>query len=291
MLAVSACGTTQRAETAAFCVRDAPVTQGSLAHWSSVFAAMSTAALRGVPPRRRAEQFLIAAARTVGEARELKANVTTGEADTTLERLRYEPGQEALKAALRSRSETQADRREIVKLSMLTERLEGRLLRQAELAIPTSVLTNYYDRHKHDFVIPERRDVAIVVNYSKREVELALKEIRSGKSLIDVIHKRNDEPVVGGIHRNLRRGHTPRLYEERFFATKPKVLVGPLKVVIYYLYEVLAIKPSKQRDLTEVEAVIRHRLVSAAAHRLVAASIHQLEARWPLRPHCGAKSS
>lgn len=234
---------------------------------------------------------MIAAARTVGEAQELGAKVTDAEVETTLERLRYEPGSATLKATLRSGSETQADRLQLVRLSMLTERLEGRLRRQVELAIPTSVLGRYYERHKPDFLIPERRDVAIVINYSKKEVELAIREIKAGKPIVDVIRKRSDEPGVGGIHRDLRRGHTPRGYEERFFKTKPHVVVGPLKVVIYYLYDVLRIKPPKQQNLAEVQAIIRQRLVSAEAHRLVEASIHRLEAKWPLRPRCGAKSS
>jgi hypothetical protein len=287
-----ACGTTNtKTKDIAFCVGTIPVTQDAVAHWKGVLSSLSPGTVsllsHQAPSAKSAQGFLTAATRAIGEARELGVSVPSSEVDTTLERLRYEPDKGGLKGSLRSREETEADRRELARLVLLGERLWVHLRRQVEADVPASALKHYYDRHENDFQIPQRRDALIVVNHNKKQVELAKRELASGKSPVDVLRMRNDEPEVGGIHRDLQRGHTPRTYEERVFAVKPGVIVGPLKVVIYYLFEVLEIKPPRQQSETEVNAIIRHRLVSAAVKSLLEFAFRRVEARWPLSPRCG----
>jgi hypothetical protein len=295
-------GTRARVSAAAFCVGDAPITQAQLGHWSRVFAGMSPSAARPLlhassfsTPRQDARQFLIAAARTTDEARQQGVEVSDAEARATLERLRYEevygssgtvPKKSMLEAVLRPAVETSPDRLTIVRLVMLEERLEQRVLHDAELAVPRARLALYFGNHRRGFLIPERRDAAIIIAWKKNDIELAKHEIQAGKRLMEVLVRRDEEPGVGGIHRNLRRNHTPRLYEEDFFSAKPHVLVGPRKAEIYYMFEVLAVKAPKQQSLQEVEPVIRHRLITPAAHALLASASRALAARWPVRTHC-----
>jgi hypothetical protein len=300
---LSACGADTKTRATAFCVRSTQVREESLSHWDSVFAAMNSAAARsladGDSASARARNFLTAVARSTGEASELGVKVTDAAARAALQLLRYEEvygssssARKAVpKAALDARGENSSDRLTVVRMSILAERLEDRFRHDAEQSLSYARLARFFREHKHDFLIPERRDAAIIISFKKSRIELAKRELDAGRRFLDVMRRRNEEPVAGGIHRNLRRGHAPRLYEEKFFTARPHVAVGPLKAEIYYLFEVIAVKKPRQQSLAEVETVIRRRLIDGTAHGLLASTARTIEARWPMHRDCSTASS
>jgi hypothetical protein len=281
-------------------------------HWMSVRAAMAPQATSALgllarsAPRRWTIDFLIASARSVGMAEEDGIKVTDAEAESALDRSRYEQiyglssatGQGELAALLSSKAETSVDRLWIAKVHLLAARVEARQRVAALPKVTDSQVADYFARNKARFVVPERRDVVVIETFARAKAEQAKREIESGRGLIDVMTRRNDEPDVGGLKLGLSRNLLRHSYEKNYFSSKLHRLVGPLRSEIYYLFEVTRIVPARTETLSEVQFLIRQRLAAAGQRARLAAAMRMLERRWKavtrcaaayLVPECGAK--
>jgi len=232
--------------------------------------------------------------------------VTDAEAQNALDRARYEQiyglspttGQGELAALLSSKAETPADRLWIVKVHMLAARVDQRRRAAALPKVTDTQIANYFVRNKARFVLPERRDVVVIETFARAKAEQAKREIESGRGLIDVMTRRNDEPDVGGLKLGLSRNLLRHPYEENYFSSKPHRLVGPLRSEIYYLFEVTRIVPARPETLREAQFPIRQRLIAAGQRTTLASTLRAVERRWRavtrcraayLVPECGAK--
>jgi PPIC-type PPIASE domain len=307
-IALGACGTSAGIDATLFCVGDTPVRENAVRHWTEVFAGMTPTAARllanddsnRLTARLRAKRFLTTVARTSGEARQLRIGIADAEIGSTVERLRFGQtygaigvirDEAVLVHALRSRAETRFDRLTIVRAVLLAELIAQRLRAITESRLPRSALSAYLIRHKSEFVIPERRDVGVVQAFRKPKADRAREELEAGRSLRAVVEKQNDEPEVGGMKTDMTRDHLRHPYEQNYFRAKPHTIVGPLKSEIYYLFEVVAIKPPRQQSLAEVEPAIRRKLIAGPAHGRLQAAVRALDERWPVRAKCGAGHS
>jgi foldase protein PrsA len=278
------------------------ITRPSFEHWMSVAKAMTPTEARALlrdPSRemtlkQRILSFLISSARTIGEAREDGIEVSDSQANEVLDRLRFEQShglttpQSESQSFVFDKAETTIDRVWIIKVHMLAERVEQRQRSEAERQITQTQIAGYYTKHKRYFVVPERRDVAVIQAFRKATADTAKREIESGRNLLSVIKLRDEEPTIGGFKRDLSRQGVPHPYEHNFFTARPHVLVGPLRAEIYYLFEVTAVIPPRQRPLAEVQAVIRRMLVSGAQRRVFTSVVRALDQRWRAKTRCRA---
>jgi hypothetical protein len=300
---VSSCGGSSGEVVAR--VGDAVVTRSAVEHWLSIGAAANalqpTQAGASDPVvygtrKQRTLGFLIASDRTIGEAAERNIGFTDGEARTTLEFVHYEqiygnstlPQDAELKGLLSHKGETPADQLWIVKVHMLAAKLEELQLAEAEQRIAGSQIAAYYARNRRSFVIPERRDVAVIETFRKDKAEQAVREINAGKAFLDVMKRRDDEPDVGGLKLGMTRRSLRHEYEENYFHAKPHVVVGPLKAEIYYLFEVMAIVPERQQTLREVQSTIRRKLVAGPQRQVLTGEIRALGEQWRSKTRCRA---
>ncbi len=278
------------------------ITAGSVAHWAylgeTVAAPMTQALFHDTPERltwkQRALRFLISSAQTVREAHERGIQVSNAAAATALEllQLQEQQGLPILKPGLERlvsvKAETHADRVSLVRLHMISEQLQKLELSEAEEGLSRAQLANYYAAHKRDFALPERRDVAVIETFQKADSDAAKREIDSGKSLLGVVNRRDDEPGVGGIKRGLSRRGLRHGYENNYFTAPAHVLVGPLKEEIYYLFEVTAIFPPRQQAFAEVQKKIRMMMIAHTRSVVLKLAEQALERKWRPRTLCRA---
>lgn len=294
---MSACGAASREVVAR--IGGTAITKAALDHWVATGAARSADAVPGIAAptgsltlRQRTLALLLSSARTLEEGREAGIVVSGQEAAKALSiveaerRLGLSPSAGNMLQSRLGRGETRADMLQIVTATLVEERIERRVVERAERLIPQSRVARYYRAHKRDFAIPERRDVAVFQNFHKQQAELARRELRAGKSLSTVLQRRNEEEAVGGLKRNMTLRSLRHDYERDYFKAKPHVLVGPRKAEIYYMFEVVAVKPPRQQTLAEVEGEIRRTLVERERHRLLAAAAQALADKWRSRTRC-----
>lgn len=297
MISLGACGGNSGEAIAR--VGDRAITKSTFEHWLSV--ANSTAgparshASSSRLPKQKILGFLISSERTLGEAREARIVVTRSGADAAFERIAFERahGLSATplpepQGSLFDRTKRTSDRAWIITVHILAERLEQRRLSAAEEQITHAQIVTYYTTHKGQFVLPERRDVAVIQAFHKATADAARREIESGRSLLGVVERRNDEPDVGGLKRGLTRRALRHAYEDNYFSARPHVLVGPLRAEIYYLFEVTAVIPQRQQRIEEVQAVIKRKLVTGTHRQLLRDPMRRLDERWRGKTRCRA---
>jgi hypothetical protein len=301
-LALTACGTKDKPRTLA-CVGEVSISSTQLTHWQGIIAGLGPSAKHTLLPADdltarsalQAKAFLIASSRVIAEANELDVEIPEGKVANTLRLDEFKEAHGSVIEssrylrqiqAIKRRGALRRDRLWLTRVRLLEAAVQARELAQAERALPHTRILAYYLRHKRRFWIPERRDVAVFQNFKKQKAELARREIEAGRNVLSVLELRNEEPVAGGFKRNMTKSRLIHPYELDYFAAKPHTLVGPREYEIYYMFEVMAIKPSRQRSFAEVEQEIRHTLISGPAHRVLVSIAQAAEKRLPSRASC-----
>lgn len=279
------------------------ISKSSFEHWMSVANAMSPTEARALFPdpsgsmtlKQRVLSYLIASTRTIAEAQEAGLAVARSETIAKVERLHFEQvqglslGGQSEPASFRfARAETTSDRIWIITVHTLAEKVEQHRLAEAEQLIPRAQTARYYTGHKGDFVVPEKRDVAVIQSFTRANGELARREIASGKSLLSVVASRNEEAGPGGYKRGLSGRDLRHDYERNYFTAPPHVLFGPFQFEIFYLFEVTAIMPAKQQQFSEVQAQIRRRMVGGSQRGLLMSLRGAGDRAWKTRTRCRA---
>jgi hypothetical protein len=273
-------------------VGETPITRTELEHWLLVRAGAGRRATPTETVKRQVLGFLISSQWTIGEASELGVKVSDEDARKQLELLRYEtregikyerlPMEAKLQESLANPGLTSADRLWLTKLNMLATKIEQKRLAEAEQAIAHAQVVKYYDEHKRGFLQPERRDLAWIVTYSESTLQKAVREVRSGKSLVSVAkHVSLDPPTIEGLE---LRSAREKAFAKHVFAARPHVLAGPFRQQQnHYEFEVTRVTPARQLTLAQAEASIRQ----ALALRLVSTELPgTFERRWTARTSC-----
>jgi foldase protein PrsA len=292
---LAGCGQSSSGDVVARVGGDGPITGTTLDHWISVLAGKGAAADRQSPQDRalqaRVLSFLISAQWTLGEANELKVKASDEEARAQLELLHYDqredipyegiPQQGEIPAFF-AKAHDHADRLWLMKLAMLTTRVQARHLADAERTITHAQIASYYDQHTVSFVLPERRDLQWIVTYSLRKLQNAVAEIRAGKNFVAVARRASlDPPTISGME---LASAPEKDFARHVFAAKPHVIVGPFRQSQnHYMLEVTKVTPARQQTLAQSESSIRLRLGAAwAASGLREAT----ERKWTARTSC-----
>ncbi len=268
------------------------ITAAEVDHWATIRKQLDGAASAD---RHATVSALIALRTIVGEAAEYGVHVTQGEAHKDLELLSYRaggseglglaPAEAELRRLLALSSLSTADRIWLVKVQALASRLSQRLSAIARAAVPRQAVADFYRRHEHAFLAPERRDIEIFLTNTLADARLGRDEIEAGRTFKSVAMRRNVSPEGGreGLVMGLARGAGEPVFEKYVFHAKPHVLVGPIKQVLFYVFRVSKAEPPSLRPLTAVEGAIRRQLAGDAALNALRMGIRR---RWVAKTHC-----
>jgi hypothetical protein len=122
------------------------------------------------------------------------------------------------------------------------------------------------------------------MNWGRAQTVEAKRQLQAGVKFATVAERFN-QSVEGGLRLGRAHGAFTKRYERDFFAAPPHVLVGPLKELMYYVFEVMSIKRGHQKSLAEAEPTIRRLL---AAHDARTELRRAYELKWRARTSCRA---
>ncbi len=277
-------------------VGGSPIYKSTLDHWIAVATGRTTTATvdpssaSPAPPRDEVLSFLISAQSTLGEANALGVGASDGEAQRQLEQLAFDeregiayeglPGTGELPTLLAKATDS-ADRVWLMKLALIGARVEQKHVAQAEGRIAPAEIASYYQEHKAQFVLPEKRDLEWIVTYSAPILRQAVREIRAGKDFMSVAERVSlDPPTITGLELATAR---EKDFARHVFAARPHVIEGPfLQVQNHYVLEVTHVTPARQQSAAESEAAIRRRLGALRASEAAPAFVH----KWISRTSC-----
>jgi hypothetical protein len=263
---------------------------GQLEHWRRIEAAV--AAGHAASSRSEALTLLIHwqwardEARSAGvrvNGQEVERQLTLSEegarTGTTFE---WFHGEAPLRRYLASGSLGHADRVLLVSMGMLEARLRQQWVAVAGDRIARASLVSYYRSHLNEFTRGERRDIRAIMNRHLAPVVEAKHQLEAGVAFKTVAERFN-QSAEGGLRLGRARGEGHKRYEKDYFAAPLHVLVGPLKEILYYVFEVLSIKPARVKPFGEAEGAIRKRFGERAANTTLMAAY---ERRWRARTRC-----
>jgi foldase protein PrsA len=232
-----------------------------------------------------------------GQAEELGVTVTEKEVATELQNIKKQnfPTEQAYQKFLKESNFTQQEVNEILELQILTKKIEEAA--KAEAPEPTSSeIADYYEAEKATkFTVKETRDVRVIINEDKSEVEAAQKALESDHSPASwkkVAQKYSSDPTTkskGGLTPGVAEEFLPENLKKPLFSAATGELIGPLKVEKnYLLLEVVNLHPAKAKSLKEAEAEIISTLTQEKQQAQFSEFAAEYTSRWQARTHCAS---
>ncbi|HET6510526.1 MAG TPA: peptidyl-prolyl cis-trans isomerase [Baekduia sp.] len=239
-------------------------------------------------------QFLISSAWIEGESadRGVKISDTDVKKDFDKQRQQSFPKDKDYEAFLKSSGYVQEDLLYRVKVQDLSNKLRTKILEGTDKVSPAQI-SNYYNKNKSKFAVPEKRDIRIVLTKTEGQAKKAKAALASGQSWKQVASKYSIDQGTrdtGGLMSGVAKGQQEKALDTATFSAKKGAVGGPIKSQFgYYVFEVEKITPGTQQSEKESSASIKQLLVSQQQQTKLDAFVKDFQKKWKGRTEC-AKS-
>jgi foldase protein PrsA len=236
-------------------------------------------------------QFLISSAWIEGESadRGVKLSDAQVKKDFDKQRLQSFPKDKDYAAFLKSSGNTQEDLLYRVKVQSLSDKLRTKVLEGTD-KVSDAQITNYYNKNKIRFAIPEQRDLRIILTKTEAQAKKARAAIDGGQSFGSVARKYSIDQatkVDGGELTGVPKGQQEKSLDAATFKAPLHKVEGPVKTQFgYYVFEVEKIKPSKQQPLSTSKASIKQLLISQKQQTTLDTFVKDFQKKWKDRTTC-----
>jgi SurA N-terminal domain/PPIC-type PPIASE domain len=234
-----------------------------------------------------------------GEAEELGISVTDKQIATELAQIKKTSFPTAAKYQefLKSSHFTQADVNARVELQLLSTQIQEKIKAGSAPASSSEIAENYDETKATAFTTKPSRDVRIIVNKSKPEIEKALEQLEKDNSPASwkkVAAKFSSDPTTkttGG----LQKGLTEELLasagplKTEIFGAATGELIGPVNFQGQNLVvEVVKLNPEKVKSLGEVRSQISSQLTQQKQEAVFSEFVSEFQSKWQSRTYCAS---
>jgi parvulin-like peptidyl-prolyl isomerase len=190
---------------------------------------------------------------------------------------------------------SQEDVNDRVELQVVINAIQEKV--NAEAPAPTSSeISDYYETEKAaQFTEKESRDVRLVINKDKAEVEAAKKALEADNSPASwkkVAPKYSSDPTSkskGGLQEGITEEFLKGELKEAIFGSATGELKGPVKFETnWILVEVVKLNPAKSKSLAEVKAQIEETLKGEKQQAYLGEFATDFQTRWVSRTYCAS---
>jgi len=234
---------------------------------------------------------LIQARWVEGEADKLGVSVSPAEARKQLDTTKKQsfPTKKAYEKFLNQSGMTEADVLERLRGQVLAQKIIKKIQEGANNVTDEQVAA-YYNQHKSDFSIPERRDLEIILTKSEAQAKQAKAAIEGGMSWAAAAKKYSTDAAsraTGGKLNGVAKGQQDRALDTAAFAAQKGKLVGPVKGQFgFYVVRVTGIKQPEQTSLADAKPQIKPLLIQQEGQKKMAAFVTDFQKRWKDQTTC-----
>jgi parvulin-like peptidyl-prolyl isomerase len=230
-----------------------------------------------------------------GEAEELGISVTPKQIATELAQLKktnFKTPAE-YREFLKTSHFTRADVLARVKLQLLSTQIQETVSKEAPP--PSSAeIADYYDSTKEtQFAVKESRDVRLVINRNKAQVEKAkalLDKDSSPASWKKVTAKYSSDPTTkskGGLQPEISEESVQGALKKAIFDSATGEVKGPFNLQgNFFVVEVVKLNPAKVKSLAEVRSQISTQLTQQKEQEFFSEFVSDYQSRWTSRTFC-----
>jgi foldase protein PrsA len=190
-----------------------------------------------------------------------------------------------------------------LKFELEVAQLSEEIYKHAEAKTPkltSTLLARFYAAHKHQFAVPEERDLYILHTKSEAAALQAKRQIQAGQSFASVVKGLHVTQPLGskeGLSMGLKRtGYSEPKLIDAIFGARPGVLSGPVHLALnpaygangYYVFKVIRKIPAHQMPYSQALQIMRSELPQALHRKTLASFVSAYKRRWHSRTDCKA---
>lgn len=232
-----------------------------------------------------------------GEAEELGVSATPKQIATELVQIKKQnfKTKAAYEEFLKTSRFTPQDVLDRVELQLLSTEIQEMITKGAP-APSSSEIEDYYEAVKDtQYTTGESRDVRLILNKDKREVEAAKTALEKDSSPANwkkVAGKYSSDPSSskkGGLQEGITEEFLQGPLKAAVFDSSTGELAGPVKFQNnYVLVEVVKLNPTKVQTLDEVRAQIKSQLGQTKSQEFFSEFVANYQSKWQSRTFCAS---
>ncbi len=232
-----------------------------------------------------------------GEAEELGISVTEKQVEDELAAIKKSnfPGKGAYEKFLKESHFTQEEVNQLVELQIFTKEIQTQVSAEAPKPSSSDVEAYYEAEKEAQFTTKESRDVRLILNEDKGEVEAAkaaLEKDSSPASWKKVAKKYSSDPTSaakGGLQEGITEEFLKGPLKTAMFDSPTGELVGPVKFEKnYVLVEVVKLNPEKAQTLAEAKGQIESTLGQQTQQEFLSEFVTDFDTKWTQRTTCAS---
>jgi parvulin-like peptidyl-prolyl isomerase len=231
-----------------------------------------------------------------GEAEELGIELTKKEVETELAKVKKESfkTEKAFQEFLKEDHFTEKEVQERIELQLLSTKIQEKITKQAPPPSEAAIKEYYEAEKATQYTKKPTRDVRVIVNENKKEVEEAQKALEADNSAASwkkVTKKYSPTTATnGGLQKEIAEEFLTEPLKKDIFGAATGELVGPVKQEKnYLLLEVVTLHPEKVQPFSEVKSTISTQLTEEGSQKYfsewVAVNFQQ---KWSQRTTCAS---
>jgi parvulin-like peptidyl-prolyl isomerase len=228
-----------------------------------------------------------------GEGEELGIQVTPKEVEAELEKVKKESfkTEKAFQEFLKESHYTEEDVNQRLELQVLSTKIQEKITKQAP-PVTEAQAKEYYEAEKaSQYTKKPSRDVRVVVNENKKEVEAAKKALEGDQSEANwkkVTKKYSPTTEANaGLQKEITEEFLTEPLKKDIFKAATGELIGPVKQEkSYLLLEVVKLHPQTVQPFAEVKSTISTQLTQESQQKYFSEWVVGFQSKWTARSHC-----
>ncbi len=240
---------------------------------------------------------LIQKAWIIGEGEELGIEVTKGEIEKELAKVKKESfgsSEKKYEEFLKEQNFNEEEVEKVLELNIIQTKIQEKIPKEAP-PVSESEAEEYYEAEKAaQYTKKPTRDVRVVVNEDKKEVEAAKKALEADNSEASwkkVTKKYSPTTEAnGGLQKEISEEFLTEPLKKDIFKSATGELIGPVKQEKnYLLLEVVTLHPEKVQPFAEVKTTISTQLTQEKEQTYFQNWVKEnFEPKWRARTHCAS---
>jgi foldase protein PrsA len=230
-----------------------------------------------------------------GEGEELGIKITPKEVETELAKVKKESfkTEKAFQEFLKESNFTEEDVNKRIELQILSTKIQEKITKEAPPVSEAEIKAYYEENKATQYTKKPSRDVRVVVNENKKEVEAAQKALEADNSEASwkkVTKKYSPTTEANaGLQKEISEELLTEPLKKDIFSAKTGELVGPVKQEKnYLLLEVVKLHPEKVQPLSEVESTITTTLTQEKEQKYFSTWVTGFQSKWTARSQCAS---
>ena len=232
-----------------------------------------------------------------GEGEELGIKITPKEVETELAKVKKESFKNSEKEFQKFLTEshfTEEDVNQRLELQILSTKIQEKITKEAPPITEAQLKAKYEEEEATAYTKKPTRDVRVVVNENKKEVEAAQKALEADNSEASwkkVTKKYSPTTEAnGGLQKEISEEFLTEPLKKDIFSAATGELVGPIKQEKnYLLLEVVKLHPETVQPFSEVKSAISSTLTQEEEQKYFTEWVTtSFQPKWSSRSHCAS---